>query len=112
MLMCHPKISATNATLADIEAVLGEFGEGYMYARCTFVDYFRWFKTNKRNWRGGFIWAIKKGHEFNKHRVNAYLDSHPEISKWDFMRLLDEEADLVDDYWESGRFEKWGGWGT
>jgi hypothetical protein len=44
--------------------------------------------------------------------VNAYLDSHPEISKWDFMRLLDEEADLVDDYWESGRFEKWGGWGT
>ena len=108
MLMCHPKISAETATLADIVAVLGEFGEGYMYARCTFVDHFRWFKTDERNAFGGFIYRCRKGHHFNTHKVNEYLDSHPEISKWEFMRLLDEEADLVDDYWERGNFDEWG----
>jgi hypothetical protein len=108
MMMSHPKISSTNTTLADIKEALKEFGEGQMYVRCTFVDNFRWFKTNERNWKGDFIWSLKKGHEFNKHRVNAYLDSHPEISHWEFMRLLDEESELVDGYWESCRFEEWG----
>ena len=107
MLMSHPEIEAPTTTLTDIIAVLGEYTEGNMHIRCTFVDHFRYFKTDEPNGLGGFIYHRRRGHRFNPHTVNEYLDSHLEISKWDFMNLLDEEADLVDDYWERGNFDEW-----
>lgn len=108
MMIGHPEISAPTATLATIVTVLDGICEGKNYGmcyRCTFVDHFRYFPTEEPNGLGGVVWCCHRGRDFNTNRVNEFLDSHPNISKWDFLNFLDAEADRVDEFFN----ECWGG---
>jgi hypothetical protein len=101
MLMAHPEILAASTT-AEILAVISNYGPvNYtMHIRSSFVDHFRAFPTSKPNGLGGRIWRRATGHEFNMRRVHEFIDAH-EISKLEFLNLLDKEADLVDEYFRS-----------
>jgi hypothetical protein len=98
MLMAHPEILAST-TVAEILDVLSKYSPSnhMMHVRSSFVDHFRYFPTSEPNGLGGHIWRHSTGHEFNFARVYAFIDSH-EISKFEFLKLLDDEADLVDGY--------------
>ena len=98
MLMSHPEILAS-ATVAEILGVLTKYSPSnhMMHVRSSFVDHFRGFPTSESNGLGGRIWRHSTGHEFNMARVYAFIDAH-EISKFEFLNLLDAEADLVDEY--------------
>ena len=101
MLMAHPAILAASTT-SEIIAVISKYGPvNYtMHIRSSFVDHFRSFPTSEPNGLGGRIWRHAIGHEFNMRRVHEFIDAR-EISKLDFLNLLDKEADMVDEYFRS-----------
>jgi hypothetical protein len=101
MLMAHPEILVASS-ISEILAVISNYGPvNYtMHIRSSFVDHFRAFPTSEPNGFGGRIWRHSTGHEFNMDRVHEFIDAH-ELNKFDFLNLLDKEADLVDEYFRS-----------
>jgi hypothetical protein len=101
MLIAHPAICSATTTIEILQVLVAYNPTNHMmHVRSSFVDHFRAFPTSKPNGFGGRIWRHTIGHDFNMRLVNEFIDAH-ELSKFEFLNLLDKEADLVDEYFSA-----------
>lgn len=85
-MMNRHEISDSTATLADIIAFISRYDVGY---RSEFVNHFR------------INWFDRNGCDFNSIRIDAFIESHPLITKLELIVFLEKEALSMNRYWQS-----------